>query len=162
MCCWPFINIDLEDPPPAKPKPEEEKAEYVLVSDQLTLHPGVSQTSLLSCHSLFDPTLSFHPNFYTHHVPLRTSIVPLRTSIVPSAILSSLDHYTILHPSHQLLLSLLSSVVANAMSFYYCYVPRCDPEPPKAEEPKPVNPWVASPASPSPAVPHKLPHCRSS
>jgi hypothetical protein len=151
MCCWPFIDITLEDAPPPKPKPEEEKAEYVLVSDQLTLRPGVSQTSRLSFHSLLYSTLPFHPNFYTHHIPLRTSIVP-------SAILSSLDRYTTFHPSHHTLLSLLGSSIANAMSFYYCYVPRCDPEPPKAkaEEAKPVNPWDASPASPASAVSHIL------
>ncbi|KAL9036122.1 MAG: hypothetical protein Q9214_006277 [Letrouitia sp. 1 TL-2023] len=33
MCCWPFVDVELEDPP--KVKKEEEKKEYVLVSDKL-------------------------------------------------------------------------------------------------------------------------------
>ncbi|KAL8947927.1 MAG: hypothetical protein Q9222_005841 [Ikaeria aurantiellina] len=33
MCCWPFVDVVLEDPP----KKEEEKKEYALVSDQLNL-----------------------------------------------------------------------------------------------------------------------------
>ena len=52
IMCWPFVDVTLEDaPPPAKPKKveekEEEKAEYVLVSDQLAHHPGVSLNFLL-------------------------------------------------------------------------------------------------------------------
>lgn len=39
MCCWPFADLQLEDAPK---KEEEEQKEYVLVSDELTLHPGVS------------------------------------------------------------------------------------------------------------------------
>ncbi|KAL8712374.1 MAG: hypothetical protein Q9225_006951 [Loekoesia sp. 1 TL-2023] len=31
MCCWPFVDVVLEDPPPKKPN------EYTLVSDQLNL-----------------------------------------------------------------------------------------------------------------------------
>lgn len=48
-CCWPFVDVELEDAPKPKPKPkkEEEKKEYLLVSDQLTLHPGVSPFDLL-------------------------------------------------------------------------------------------------------------------
>ena len=43
------------------------------------------------------------------------------------------------------------------MSFYYTYVPRYDPEPPKAVVPKAApNPWVASPPSPAFFV-HKPP-----
>lgn len=38
MCCWPFVDVQLEE------APKEEKKEYVLVSDQLVLHPGVSQS----------------------------------------------------------------------------------------------------------------------
>ncbi len=41
MCCWPFVDVVLEDPPPP-PKAEEEKKEYHLVSDRLNL-VGVSQ-----------------------------------------------------------------------------------------------------------------------
>ena len=43
-CCWPFVDVELEDAPKPKPKPTpaEEEKEYVLVSDKLTLHPGVS------------------------------------------------------------------------------------------------------------------------
>lgn len=33
MCCWPFVDVELEDPP--KVKKEEEKKEYLLVSDKL-------------------------------------------------------------------------------------------------------------------------------
>lgn len=38
MCCWPFVDVVLEDPPPKK----EEKKEFHLVSDRLNL-VGVSQ-----------------------------------------------------------------------------------------------------------------------
>ncbi len=38
MCCWPFVDVVLEDPPPK----EEAKKEYMLVSDKLNL-VGVSQ-----------------------------------------------------------------------------------------------------------------------
>lgn len=41
MCCWRYMDVELEDAP--KPKKVEEKKEYVLVSDKLNLHPGVSQ-----------------------------------------------------------------------------------------------------------------------
>lgn len=53
MCCWPFAQVELEDPPPPKPKEEEvEKREYVLVSDQLSLHPMVSQRFSFTALSL--------------------------------------------------------------------------------------------------------------
>lgn len=52
MCCWPFVQVELEDPPKSAP---EEKKEYVLVSDQLRLHPGVSQLFFFS--SRYPPTL---------------------------------------------------------------------------------------------------------
>ncbi|KAL8687263.1 MAG: hypothetical protein Q9224_005203 [Gallowayella concinna] len=34
MCCWPYVDVILEDPPPKK---EEEKKEHHLVSDRLNL-----------------------------------------------------------------------------------------------------------------------------
>ncbi|KAI4242928.1 MAG: hypothetical protein L6R40_003801 [Gallowayella cf. fulva] len=36
MCCWPFVDVVLEDPPPP-PKVEEEKKEFHLVSDKPNL-----------------------------------------------------------------------------------------------------------------------------
>ena len=54
MCCWPFAEVELEN----APKKEEEQKEYVLVSDQLTLHPGVSQSSFID--SLFSSNPTFH------------------------------------------------------------------------------------------------------
>lgn len=39
MCCWPFVDVVLEDPPPPPKKVEKQ---YALVSDQLNL-VGVSQ-----------------------------------------------------------------------------------------------------------------------
>lgn len=41
MCCWPFVDVVLEDPPP-KAEVVEEKKEYTLVSDKPNLI-GVSQ-----------------------------------------------------------------------------------------------------------------------
>lgn len=38
MCCWPFVDVVLEEPPPPPPPPPAEpKKEYTLVSDQLNL-----------------------------------------------------------------------------------------------------------------------------
>ncbi|KAL8689710.1 MAG: hypothetical protein Q9218_004673 [Villophora microphyllina] len=38
MCCWPFVDVVLENPPPKKAEEEEEeKKEYLLVSDKLNL-----------------------------------------------------------------------------------------------------------------------------
>lgn len=54
MMCWPFVDVRLADAPPPKPKAAEEKAEYVLVSDQLHLIPGVSKK-----FSLFHPFTHF-------------------------------------------------------------------------------------------------------
>lgn len=45
MCCWPFVDVVLEDPPPP-PKVEEEKKEFHLVSDKPNLI-GVSQQAML-------------------------------------------------------------------------------------------------------------------
>lgn len=35
MCCWPFVDVVLEDPP----KKKEEAKEFHLVSDKLNLVP---------------------------------------------------------------------------------------------------------------------------
>ena len=45
MCCWPFVDVWLDEPPPKKPEPPAEKKEYVLVDDKLVLHPMVSQNN---------------------------------------------------------------------------------------------------------------------
>lgn len=70
MCCWPFLDVTLEDGP--KSKKEEEKAEYVLVSDQLTLHPGVSEIQLFP-HSL--QCLTFHSHTSHPRLPYWTNFV---------------------------------------------------------------------------------------
>lgn len=61
MCCWPFVDVQLAD----APKNEEEQKEYVLVSDQLMLHPGVGHafcfSSLIVMFPL-DPTSKLPPH----------------------------------------------------------------------------------------------------
>lgn len=64
MCCWPFVQVELEE----APKPEEEKKEYVLVSDQLRLHPGVSR--LFSFTSSFPPALTATSYSHITSLPL--------------------------------------------------------------------------------------------
>lgn len=56
MCCWPFVGVILEDPPPKRRSATRSKRErvestaavgqqdqYTLVSDRLHMHPGVSR-----------------------------------------------------------------------------------------------------------------------
>ena len=61
MCCWPITKVILEDPPPKKPK-EEEKPNYVLVSDQLNLQPVVSQHLFLPSSNPSTPPYILDPS----------------------------------------------------------------------------------------------------
>lgn len=38
MCCWGFVDVELEDAPPKKKEKKEDKSgDYVLASDRLNL-----------------------------------------------------------------------------------------------------------------------------
>ena len=134
MCCWPFAQIELEEPP-SPPKPEEEKREYVLVSDELRLHPGVSR---LFFSRVPLPFTLLCPPYISTYTQLQSSILTInycqqaRTSchsFVPRSLRAFLT-----------------------MSYYYKYVPhysgQVNTPPPKPEEPKAPNPWLASAAPP--------------
>ncbi|KAL8711745.1 MAG: hypothetical protein Q9220_003916 [cf. Caloplaca sp. 1 TL-2023] len=136
MCCWPFVDVVLEDPP----KKEEDK-KYALVSDQLNL------VGLWVIMSFYYDYTGPYPGSLRRNQANQTPAEPLNPWLVPK------KDPTPVPPSY-------------SASNHYTYYPQYDPPKPaapvnpwlvpKPEEPKPSAPskWFL-PIQPAPTYqPH--------
>lgn len=103
MCCWPFVDVILEESPPKRRSATRAKRErvvptaavgkqdqHILVSDRLHMHPGVSRifflipiSSAYTTHFPFPRYNTISP-FHSSRRPTSTIIFHLRSIIPPT------------------------------------------------------------------------------
>lgn len=214
MCCWPYVDVVLEDPAPEKssaaielqdppmsgPMITEEQRnrtivvdheqgdhyefihaepgdQYVLVSDQLTMQPIVSDASFFACFTTFT-SISQIPHNQTRFT-WKNTLIPAENQTWPSTWKPT---FHFVHRQSSLRRAICTS---SAMEFHfhcnyhpgYCNCPPVfdiqpeeldgsyfhdyrfpserTPMPPKPEE---NNPWLISDPTPSKAPPIPPPH----
>ncbi|KAL8673217.1 MAG: hypothetical protein Q9168_002369 [Polycauliona sp. 1 TL-2023] len=135
MCCWPYVDVVLEDPPP---KPEEEK-EFHLVSDKLNLVGHIIEMSF----------------YYNYTGPYPGTLNQNRANQAPAA-QEPINPWLV--PAPQPAPQPAPAPASN--SFYY--YPRYDPQPAPAAQPaqpaQPINPWLApKPEPPKASRPDAFP-----
>lgn len=100
MCCWPFVDVILEESPPKRGSAKRAKRgrvettaamgkqdQRMLVSDQLHMYPGVSRASFFDTVFLLLPPHTSHsiPPVVGHHNHLLSDIITIfeLRSIIP-------------------------------------------------------------------------------
>lgn len=147
MCCWPFVDVILEDSPPKRRSATrakkrvvptaaaEQQDQHIFVSDRLHMHPGVSRVDFFDTDFLPLPPHTFLFHAITQSIPLPTTRRPTSTIIF---------HLRSIIPPD-------AKSIMGDTSFFHDYVPPSKrPKPPTpTPEAKETNPWLISAPTPN-------------